>query len=68
MRVVSVPVVMRADMIIAGDQPRWNDLTYDTGDHAAMMSIPGADRSGCKFRDRFQLRHQEFPLDHRSKK
>ena len=100
MRVVSVPVVMRADMIIAGDQSRWNDLTYAaallacghamdvpesmlyrtfllspgtslgdaTGDHAAMMSIPGADRSGCKFRDRFQLRHQEFPLDHRSKK
>jgi len=23
-----VPVVMRADMIIAGDQSRWNDLTY----------------------------------------
>ena len=28
MRVVSVPVVMRADMIIAGDQPGWKDLTY----------------------------------------
>lgn len=23
-----IPVVMRADMIIAGDQSRWNDLTY----------------------------------------
>jgi hypothetical protein len=23
-----VPVVMRADMIIAGDQSGWNDLTY----------------------------------------
>jgi len=66
-------------MIIAGDQSRWNDLTYaaaplvcghamdvpemmlygaillslglPVGDdsivHAAMMSIPGADRSGC---------------------
>ena len=71
---------MRADMIIAGDQSRWNDLTYaaapltcghamdvpemmlystflvslglpeggDSGDHPAMMSIPGADRSGCQ--------------------
>jgi hypothetical protein len=70
---------MRADMIIAGDQSGWKDLTYaatpvawghamdvpetmlyaanllslrfpDTGDsgvHAARMSIPGADRSGC---------------------
>lgn len=65
---------MRADMIIAGDQSGWKDLTYaaapvacghtmdvpesmlyatllpdtgDSGDHAARMSIPGADRSGC---------------------
>jgi len=72
---------MRADMIIAGDQSRWKDLTYAAAplacghamdvpelilygtlllssgsseggasiDHAAMMSIPGADRSGCNF-------------------
>ena len=72
---------MRADMIIAGDQSVWKDLTYaatpvawghamdvpkmmlyganrsslrlpDTGDsgvHADRMSIPGADRSGCRF-------------------
>ena len=74
-----IPLVIKADMIIAGDQSWWKDLTYaaaplacghamdvpdsmlyktfplslginfggDRGDHDAMISIPGADRSGC---------------------
>jgi hypothetical protein len=72
-------VVMRADMIIAGDQSRWKDFTYAAAplacghamdvpdmmlyrtlrlscrspvgdvfiDQEAMMSTPGADKSGC---------------------
>jgi hypothetical protein len=83
---------MRADMIIAGDQSGWKDLTYaaapvacghamdvpemmlyaanlsalgspisgDSGVHAARMSIPGADRSGCRFQGQniHDLQHQ----------
>lgn len=79
-------MVIRADMIMAEDHSRWNDLTYAAvpltcgqamdvpdkmlyrtfllssptslgdarGDHAAKMSIPGADRSGYIFCDKFQ--------------